>query len=109
MRLNDEEAAMRNGAAGPDCQWAIEHQLFKLDQAKGGVATAWMLDEMQSRGVVPAALVLNIFNPIVAQGRALADFTMMSGFAVDITTAIPDRALTDDPEADPPCIRVIPK
>ena len=31
-----------------------------LDRAKGGVATAWMLHEMASRGIVPAALVFNI-------------------------------------------------
>ena len=43
-----------------------------LDAAKGGVATAWMLHEMQARGVVPAALVLNAVNPIMVQGAALA-------------------------------------
>ncbi len=94
-----------------------EHKLFGqsyvgrvlvLDQAKGGVATAWMLYEMQSRGVIPAALVLNVANPIMAQGGALADFTMISGFAVDITKAVPDGAMVEvDPESDPPCIRII--
>lgn len=44
-----------------------------LDAAKGGVATAWMLHEMASRGVMPAALVLNRANPIMVQGAALAD------------------------------------
>jgi uncharacterized protein len=84
-------------------------RVLVLDQAKGGVATAWMLYEMQSRGVMPAALVLNVVNPIMAQGAALADFTMVSGFATDITQAIPDGAMVEvDPEADPPCLRIMP-
>jgi len=82
--------------------------ILVLDAAKGGVATAWMLHEMASRGVMPAALVLNRANPIMAQGAALADFTLMSGFDVDITTAVPDGAWVEvDPESDPPCLRVV--
>jgi uncharacterized protein len=81
-------------------------RVLVLDVAKGGVATAWMLHEMRSRGVMPAALVLNVVNPIMVQGAALADFTMISGFAVDITLAVPDGALVEvDPESDPPCLR----
>jgi predicted aconitase with swiveling domain len=49
-----------------------------LDRAKGGVATAWMLHEMAARGIVPAALVFNTVNPIMVQGAAFADLTMMS-------------------------------
>lgn len=83
-------------------------RVLVLDQAKGGVATAWMLNEMQARGVVPVALVLNTVNPIMVQGAALADFTMMSGFATDITQAIPDGALVEvDTESDPPCLRIL--
>ncbi len=79
-----------------------------LDAAKGGVATAWMLHEMKARGVVPRALVLNAVNPIMVQGAALADFTMISGFATDITLAVPDGAMVEvDPESDPPCLRVL--
>src|SRR6202041_1614288 len=63
-------------------------RVLVLDAAKGGVATAWMLYEMKSRGVMPAALVLNRVNPIMVQGAALADFTMISGFDRDITKAI---------------------
>jgi len=82
--------------------------ILVLDAAKGGVATAWMLHEMQARGIVPAALVLNTVNPIMVQGAALADFTMMSGFAVDITQAVPDGALVEvDPASDPPCLRIL--
>jgi predicted aconitase with swiveling domain len=83
-------------------------RVLVLDAAKGGVATAWMLYEMKSRGIVPAALVLNAINPIMAQGAALADFTMISGFDQDITRAIPDGALVEvDPTGQRPCIRIV--
>ena len=83
-------------------------RILVLDAAKGGVATAWMLHEMASRGVMPLALVLNRVNPIMVQGAALADFTMISGFAVDITAVVPDGAMVEvDPESDPPCVRVL--
>src|SRR5437762_9538204 len=74
-------------------------RVLVLDAAKGGVATAWMLHEMSARRIVPAALVLNAVNPIMVQGAALADFTMISGFEVDITQAIPDGAMVEvDPD-----------
>jgi predicted aconitase with swiveling domain len=80
-----------------------------LDRAKGGVATAWMLHEMAARGMVPAALVFNTVNPIMVQGAALADATMMSGFDVDITRAVADGALVEvDTAATPPVLRVLP-
>jgi len=79
-----------------------------LDKAKGGVATAWMLREMAARGVVPLALVLNSVNPIMVQGAAFADFTMMSDFGCDITEAVPDGALVElDTAANPPCLRLV--
>jgi uncharacterized protein len=81
-------------------------RVLVLDTAKGGVATAWMLHEMQARGVVPAALVLNSVNPIMVQGAALADFTMVAGFDGDITTLL---RTGDAVEVDPdgPVVRVI--
>jgi hypothetical protein len=83
-------------------------RILVLDAAKGGVATAWMLHEMTARGVMPAALVLNTVNPIMVQGAAFADFTMISGFSIDITNAIPNGALVEvDPESDPPCLRIL--
>ena len=83
-------------------------RVLVLDAAKGGVATAWMLHEMKARGVVPAALVLNTVNPIMVQGAALADFTMISGFDVDITSAIPNGAMVEiDPAAERPFIRIV--
>jgi predicted aconitase with swiveling domain len=83
-------------------------RVLVLDAAKGGVATAWMLHEMTARGVMPAALVLNAVNPIMVQGAALAGFTMISGFDVDITAAIPDGALVEVEAGARPCIRVLP-
>ena len=67
-------------------------RILVLDTAKGGVATAWMLHEMQSRGIVPLAIVLNSVNPILAQGAALGDVPMLAGFDVDITAAVPNGA-----------------
>src|SRR3984893_14979602 len=67
-------------------------KILVLDTAKGGVATAWMLHAMKSRGIVPLALVLNSVNPILAQGAALGDVPMLVGFDEDITSAIPNGA-----------------
>jgi predicted aconitase with swiveling domain len=79
-----------------------------LDAAKGGVATAWMLHEMKARGIVPAALVQITVKPIMVQGAALADFTMISGFDLDITQAIPNGALVEvDPTGARPLIRIV--
>jgi hypothetical protein len=53
-------------------------------------------------------LVLNRVNPIMVQGAALADFTMISGFDRDITQAIPNGAEVEvDPNAEQPFIRVL--
>jgi predicted aconitase/predicted aconitase with swiveling domain len=67
-------------------------RVLVLDTAKGGVATAWMLHEMKSRGIVPLALVLNSVNPILAQGAALGEVAMLAGFDADITASVPDGA-----------------
>src|ERR1700726_150211 len=83
-------------------------RVLVLDAAKGGVATAWMLHEMKARGIMPAALVLNAANPIMVQWVAFADFTMISGFDLDITQAIPNGAMVEvDPNAVRPFIRVL--
>ena len=74
-------------------------KILVLDTAKGGVATAWMLHEMKSRGIVPLAIVLNSVNPILAQGAALGDIPMLAGFDEDITAAVPNGAEVEvDPE-----------
>ena len=74
-------------------------KVLVLDTAKGGVATAWMLHAMRTTGIVPAALILNSVNPIMVQGAALADFTMLAGFDGDITALVPNGAqVTIEPQ-----------
>src|SRR6516162_10050130 len=60
-------------------------RILVLDGAKGGVATAWMLHEMASRGVVPRALIFNRVNPILAQGAAFGGVALVDRFAGDVT------------------------
>ncbi len=67
-------------------------RVLVLDTAKGGVASAWMLHEMASRGVIPLALVFNSVNPILAQGAAFGNLTMLAGFDEDITARVPNGA-----------------
>ena len=73
-------------------------RILVLDTAKGGVASAWMLREMASRGVIPLALVFNSVNPILAQGAAFGEVTMLAGFDGDITALVPRGA---EVEIDP--------
>jgi len=74
-------------------------KILVLDTAKGGVASAWMLAEMRSRDKVPLAIVFNTVNPILVQGAALSDITMMAGFDEDVTTSVPHGARVEiDPE-----------
>jgi hypothetical protein len=70
-------------------------RVLVLDQAKGGVASAWMLQEMVASGRAPAALLLNAANPVLAQGAALAGLPLIDRFPVDVTAAIPDGALVE--------------
>ena len=75
-------------------------RILVLDTAKGGVASAWMLHEMAARGVVPLALVLNSVNPILVQGAAFGNVTMLVGFDGDITAKVPYGATVElDPAA----------
>ena len=75
-------------------------RILVLDTAKGGVASAWMLREMASRGIVPLALVFNSVNPIIAQGAAFGGVTLVAGFEGDITSLIPHGATVEiDPVA----------
>jgi predicted aconitase with swiveling domain len=67
-------------------------RILVLDTAKGGVASAWMLHEMAARGVVPLAIVLNSVNPILVQGAAFGDVTLLAGFDGDITARVPNGA-----------------
>jgi len=75
-------------------------RILVLDTAKGGVASAWMLHEMATRGLVPLALVLNSVNPILVQGAAFGNVTMLVGFDGDITAQVPHGATVElDPAA----------
>ena len=63
-------------------------RILVLDTAKGGVATAWMLHDMMTRGIVPKALIFNRVNPILAQGAAFGRVTMVDRFACDVTAMV---------------------
>ena len=64
-------------------------KIMVFNTAKGGVASAWMLHEMKSRGIAPRALLFNSVNPILAQGAALADMTLCDRFSDgDVTSLI---------------------
>jgi len=66
-------------------------KVLVLNAAKGGVATAWMLNEMAARGMAPLALVLNFANPIMAQGAAFGGVPLIDRFADgDVTALIRD-------------------
>ena len=78
-------------------------KILVLNTAKGGVASAWMLYEMKSRGITPQAIIFNTANTILAQGAAFAGLTLVDRFEEgDVTTLIrtgdrlkiePDRGL----------------
>ena len=64
-------------------------KILVLNTAKGGVASAWMLYEMKSRGIAPKAILFNSANTILAQGAALASLAMCDRFADgDVTQLI---------------------
>ena len=64
-------------------------KILVLNTAKGGVASAWMLYEMKSRGLAPKAILFNAANTILAQGAALANMAMVDRFADgDVTQLI---------------------
>lgn len=75
-------------------------KILVLNTSKGGVASAWMLHEMKSRGMAPKAILFNTANTILAQGAALADLTMCDRFEDgDVTQLIKTGdALVVDPE-----------
>ena len=75
-------------------------RILVLDQAKGGVASAWMLRDMSERTLVPLALVFSRVNPILAQGAAFAGVTLVDRFQGDVTDLIrTDDSLRVDPAA----------
>jgi uncharacterized protein len=60
-------------------------RILVLNEAKGGVATAWMLHEMMARMVVPRGLIFNRVNPILAQGAAFGGVALVDRFEGDVT------------------------
>lgn len=76
----------------PDHQLAgqsYKDKILVLNTAKGGVASAWMLYEMKTRGICPAAILFNSANTILVQGAALADLPMCDRFEDgDVTSLI---------------------
>ena len=64
------------------------NKILVLNVAKGGVASAWMLKSMIDINIAPKALLLNFANPIIAQGAAHANLTLIDRFKVDITSVI---------------------
>lgn len=70
--------------------------ILVLNTSKGGVASAWMLYEMKSRGVCPKAILFNRANTILAQGAAFADLSMCDRFeAGDITQLVQANDMLD--------------
>jgi len=59
-----------------------------FNTAKGGVATAWALLDMRTRGVAPAALIFRTTNPIMVQGAALARIALLDRLDPDPLTAL---------------------
>lgn len=55
-------------------------KILVLNTSKGGVASAWMLYEMKSRGMAPKAILFNTTNTILAQGAAMADLPLCDRF-----------------------------
>ncbi|MBO6521371.1 MAG: DUF126 domain-containing protein [Rhodospirillales bacterium] len=67
---------------------SYDGKILVLNTAKGGVASAWMLHEMKSRGIYPKAILFNTANTILAQGAALADMAMCDRFEAGDVTAL---------------------
>jgi predicted aconitase with swiveling domain len=77
---------------------SFRDRILVLNTAKGGVASAWMLHEMQARGIVPLAILFNRANTILVQGAAFADLAMCDRFSDgDVTRLIRtgDRLLVE--------------
>ncbi len=67
---------------------SYDGKVLVLNNAKGGVASAWMIHEMKASGIVPKAFLFNRVNPILAQGAALAGVPLVDRFAQDVTKLV---------------------
>lgn len=86
---------------------SYKDRILVLNTSKGGVASAWMLYEMKSRGMAPRAILFNRANTILIQGAAFADMALCDRFVDgDITKLIKTgQRLKVDPEAG--CVKII--
>ena len=82
-------------------------RILVLNTSKGGVASAWMLYEMKSRGMAPRAILFNRANTILIQGAAFAGMALCDRFVDgDITKLIKTgQRLEVDPEAG--CVKIM--
>lgn len=76
-------------------------RVLVFNTAKGGVASAWMLNGLRASAHAPLAILFNRANTILAQGAALAGLTLCDRFEDgDITTLIPQDSMVEiDPAA----------
>jgi predicted aconitase with swiveling domain len=63
-------------------------KVLVLVTAKGGVASAWMLHEMNVRGLAPKAILFDRANTILAQGAAFADLALVDRFEAGCPTRL---------------------
>ncbi len=67
---------------------SIVGKVCVFNTAKGGVATAWALLDMQARGVAPAALIFRTTNPIMVQGCVLSGVAILDRLEPDPLTVV---------------------
>ena len=79
---------------------SYDGKILVFNTAKGGVASAWMLHEMKSRGITPKAIIFNAANTILVQGAAVAGLPMVDRFEDGDVTALIQSGdhVTVDPE-----------
>ena len=79
---------------------SYDQKILVLNTAKGGVATAWMLHEMSTRGISPKGILFNEANTILVQGAALANLAMCDRFEDgDVTQLIKSGEIIEiDPD-----------
>jgi predicted aconitase with swiveling domain len=68
---------------------SYQDRVLVLKTAKGGVASAWMLREMKHSQITPKAYLFNSVNPILAQGAAFGEISLVDRFeGGDVTRLI---------------------
>lgn len=68
---------------------SYQDRILVLKTAKGGVASAWMLSEMKDLRITPKAYLFNSVNPILAQGAAFGEISLVDRFEDgDVTSLI---------------------